>query len=99
MSGVKGKSGRRPNFELRNMAQLQELSLYVLLKALQDPSTSIATKQQIALAVTLKGMANKVDASITQHVSEQDRLVLSKYMPQALTNQALTNQADVVDSE
>ena len=94
MSGVKGRSGRRKKLEEMQSKDLASVCKGHLLMRMQDPSTPIDIKDKIALCVAPRLIPNANELHITAGTSDNDRLVLGRYMPQAIDN-----QADVVDSE
>jgi hypothetical protein len=79
MSGVKGRSGRKPNFPKLKQAELQDLSKYVLLNALQSNDVSTQDKIRIALVLYPHYIPAKQDITLKAGIPDEDRLLLARY--------------------
>ena len=97
MSGVKGRSGRKPNFPKLKQAELQDLSKYVLLNALQSQDVTMQDKIRIALVLYPHYIPAKQDITLKAGIPEADRLLLEQY---GVGTQALPSPAgdDVVNN-
>jgi hypothetical protein len=80
MAGVKGRSGRRPNYELRNLAYLKDQALAFLTRAFNDPNCPIEFKRNCALAITLKDMTSKQEITASL-LPAQELSLIAKYEP------------------
>ena len=84
MSGVKGRSGRKPNIPKQTQTELRELSHYVLQDALQSPATSQADKVRIALVLYPHYIPAKQEIQLSAQLPERDRQLLDRVLPEAI---------------
>lgn len=91
MSGVKGRSGRKPRSQEILQMQATDLSAKTILDILRDPKISKLDKGRFALPTFLKTLPDKLEVKDVNALSYAQRCELADQLERIMVNGGSTN--------